>query len=173
MNLLLFFTITFSFTAYSKTYTDKEFNEEVHKEVERRITKLKQTKLSSFAQELLQKEDEIKTKNQKLEQKKQEIDLSMKQLLKKIDDFSFKQKKFLACMDDVEKDKEKRITHLVDIIAGMKPASAAQVLSVQDASISVRILGLLPPQKVSKIFNLSEPGLHLCHVDMARNRFHP
>ena len=42
---------------------------------------------------------------------------------------------------------------MVDVISGMRPQSAADVLSVQDVDISVKILGDLPPEKVSKIFN--------------------
>jgi flagellar motility protein MotE (MotC chaperone) len=45
---------------------------------------------------------------------------------------------------------------MVEVISGMKPQSAADVLAVQDPDLSVRILGQLEAQKASKIFNLMD-----------------
>ena len=42
---------------------------------------------------------------------------------------------------------------MVDVISAMRPQNAADVLSVQDADISVQILEKLDPTKISKIFN--------------------
>ena len=38
----------------------------------------------------------------------------------------------------------------------MRAAKAAEILSVQESDLTVQILGKLPPEKVSKIFNLME-----------------
>ena len=42
---------------------------------------------------------------------------------------------------------------MVEIISGMKPVMAGNVLSVQDSDIAVKILSELPAMKISKIFN--------------------
>jgi flagellar motility protein MotE (MotC chaperone) len=42
---------------------------------------------------------------------------------------------------------------MVDVVSGMRPQNAADILSVQDVEIAVKILGKLEPTKVSKIFN--------------------
>jgi flagellar motility protein MotE (MotC chaperone) len=38
----------------------------------------------------------------------------------------------------------------------MKPQKAAELLSVQDSDISVKILELIKPERASKIFNLMD-----------------
>ena len=45
---------------------------------------------------------------------------------------------------------------MVEVISGMKPQNAADVLAIQDPELSVRILSLLESQKTSKIFNLMD-----------------
>ena len=45
---------------------------------------------------------------------------------------------------------------MVSVVSGMKPQTAANLLSQQDPSISVKILGMLDAVQVAKIFNLME-----------------
>ena len=71
-------------------------------------------------------------------------------------DFLKDQNRILGCINENAKKVEDRIRHIVRIISGMRPNVAAQVLSVQDAGLSVKILGMLEPVKVSKIFNLMD-----------------
>ena len=49
-----------------------------------------------------------------------------------------------------------RINQLVEVISNMKPAKAAEILSVQEAQISVKIIERIDPSRASKIFNLME-----------------
>ena len=42
------------------------------------------------------------------------------------------------------------------MIANMKPVKAADVLSVQDSLISVKILEQIDPKRASRIFNLMD-----------------
>ena len=44
-------------------------------------------------------------------------------------------------------------------MSGMKPANAAELLSVQDSTISVQIISKLDPERVSKIFNLMDKAV--------------
>ena len=43
---------------------------------------------------------------------------------------------------------------MVDVVSGMKPQTAADLLSQQDPSLAVKIMGELDAVKVAKIFNL-------------------
>ena len=43
---------------------------------------------------------------------------------------------------------------MVEVISNMRPQAAAQLLSVQENDIALKILGALDSVKVSKIFNL-------------------
>ena len=45
---------------------------------------------------------------------------------------------------------------VVEVISGMRPQNAADLLSVQESDLAVKILGQLDPAKVSKIFNLMD-----------------
>ena len=62
--------------------------------------------------------------------------INQKELEQKINLFVEQQKKFIGCIDNVEKSRKKRVGHLVEIISGMKPAMAGNVLSVQDSDIA-------------------------------------
>ena len=70
--------------------------------------------------------------------------------------FEGDQRKVLGCIEKNEQDSKKRISQLVEVISNMKPDKASQILSVQDAEISVQILTLIDPIKASKIFNLMD-----------------
>lgn len=75
---------------------------------------------------------------------------------KRVKEVVNQQEKVLGCVDNNSKAETDRVRHMVRIISNMKPNQSAQVLSVQDADITVKILGLLEPDKVSKIFNLMD-----------------
>lgn len=137
-----------------KKFTYDEFQEAVQAKVEKQLARLGRGKIIGFSKELMKKEEVLKLKEIELEKKMEQLRMNTNDFKKKVKGFQGKQNKFLACLDDSDKQKEKRVTHMVDVVSGMKPASAAEVLSVQDADISIKILGMLPPEKVSKIFNL-------------------
>ena len=75
---------------------------------------------------------------------------------KRIKDFETKQEKVIGCVDKNDKDKNNRLDHLVKVVTNMKPASAAQLLSKQESTISVKILGKIAPERAAKIFNLMD-----------------
>jgi flagellar motility protein MotE (MotC chaperone) len=142
--------------APQKIYTKEEFTKKVEEQVEKHLTKLGRLKIIDFSKELLRKENALKLKELEFQKKEQQLTINMKHFEKKVVKFQVKQKELLGCLTGQVTDRKKRVGHMVDAISGMKPAQAAEVLSVQDAEISVEILGMLDPVKVSKIFNLMD-----------------
>lgn len=136
-----------------KTYSEKEFLDAVEKEVNNRLSKYSSQNMVGLTKEMMKKEREIELEQQQLKQRQAELDAIEKDLKAKIKDFQGQQKKLLGCLDQNDKNQKDRVNHMVEVVSGMRPATAADVLSVQDVDIAVRILGRLEPVKVSKIFN--------------------
>jgi len=142
--------------AEEKKYTEEEFKKAVAEQVEAALKKTGQDKISSFAKELLTKESQLKMDAFNINKEKEELELGKKDFEKRVQDLLKKQGKILGCLDEQDKLREKRVEHMVDVISNMRPQNAAQVLSVQEAEISISILGKLDALKVSKIFNLMD-----------------
>ena len=167
-NLILILAIvimpTFLFSAEStendfskkKKYTEKEFRDELKTEVKRILKKMGRKEIVTFSEELLKKEDLLILQELSLKKREEELTFNIKGFNKGIVQFEKKQNRILGCLEDQEKEQKKRIVHMVDVVAGMKPANAANLLSVQDANITVNILSRLNPAKVSKIFNVMD-----------------
>ncbi len=139
-----------------KVYSEKEFHEAVLKAVEEKLVKVGNAKIVDFSKELLERERQLELKEQEIKKRESSLGQMNTDFTAQVKEFGQKQSKFLSCLDETEKKEEGRLTHMVDVISGMKPQNAADVLSVQDATISVKILGELEPVKVSKIFNLMD-----------------
>ena len=137
-----------------KYYSKEEFRNAVHIELEKKLEKLVDGKLLELSRELLKKEDELSQKELELERRAEQVKLNGQELNKKIREFKSQQTKFIGCLENQEKLANKRVGHMVEIIAGMKPQNAADILSVQDPGLSVQILSKLDAAKVSKIFNV-------------------
>ena len=139
-----------------KKYTEIEFRTELKKEVKKILKKMGRKEIVNFSEELLKKEDQLVLQELALKKREEELGFNISGFSKGIKEFKKKQDKILGCLEDQEKEHKKRISHMVDVIAGMKPLTAANLLSVQDASITVNILSRLNPAKVSKIFNVMD-----------------
>ena len=139
-----------------KIYSQEEFDKKLEDEVVRRLAKVTGDSLQDFAKSLLDKENEINSKQEDLKKREQELSIIEKGLQDKLKEFRNEQEKIIGCMSENEKKSSQRIDHIVKVISGMKPANAAEVLTVQDSSISVQIISKLNPDKVSKIFNLMD-----------------
>jgi len=142
--------------AEDKKYTEAEFQEKLKNEVAARLEKLGNSSIVEFSKQLMEKEEKLRLFELELKQREDAITNSQRDLLDKIKSFQERQNKFLSCIDEGERKKQERIQHMVDSIAGMRPKSAADLLSVQEADISVQILSKLDATKVSKIFNLMD-----------------
>ncbi len=136
--------------------TEKINSDEIEEVILKKIKRFRPKNLAKLGQELWEKEKKLDVKEMKLKRREKQIVLNEQILEKKIKDFQSGQEKILGCIDKNDKDKEKRLSHMVDVISGMRAANAAEILSVQDKEISIRILGLLPAEQVSKIFNLMD-----------------
>lgn len=139
-----------------KTYTEEEFKKAVLEESSKQMKKAGSGHLVDFSKELLEKEESLKVKELELKKAEEELKMSRGDFEKKLIEFQDSQKKFLGCIDGQKEAMGKRVSQMVEVISGMKPQSAADVLAIQDPELSVRILGLLESQKASKIFNLMD-----------------
>ena len=139
-----------------RNYTEIEFKTAVLQEAEKLMKRAGSGNLVDFSKELLEKEESIKVKELNIQKEQEQLKMNMGDFQKKIVEFQDAQKKFLGCIDSQNEKVEKRVSQMVEVISGMKPQSAADVLSVQDPDLSVRILGQLEALKASKIFNLMD-----------------
>jgi flagellar motility protein MotE (MotC chaperone) len=139
-----------------KVYTEEEFNKKLKEELEKNLKRLGRSGIIDLSNELLSKEQNISLKSLQVEKREQELELTRKDFEGRLKEFQDRQKKYLACLEDTEKTGDKRVSHMVEVISGMRPQNAADILSVQDSEITVKILGMLDPDKVSKIFNLMD-----------------
>lgn len=169
-NLIIYFLILskFSILAQAQTattaekagekreYTKEEFEKAVFEELDKRMKKTGRTKLLDFSKELLQKEQDLISKEEELKKKEEQLKIAEEDLKKRYVDFKASQENFLACIDKDDQDQKNRITHMVNVVSSMRPQTAADLLSQQDPSLSVKILGMLDAVKVSKIFNLMD-----------------
>jgi flagellar motility protein MotE (MotC chaperone) len=140
-----------------KIYTQKELDEAVRKEDEKRVLdKLKRfhpDNIVNLSKEFMNKERALELRELEIQKKVESLKVSEADLAKKIKEFKGRSDKLLGCLDEHDRNQNKRVNHMVDVVSGMRPQNAADVLSVQDVDIAVRILGSLAPEKVSKIFN--------------------
>jgi flagellar motility protein MotE (MotC chaperone) len=143
-------------TEVGKTYTEKEFNEELQRRLQAEIVRLSNAGAVNLSRELLQKEQELKIKELQIKKLEDEINLTRQTLERRILDFQKQQEGFLSCIEETDRDQNNRVQRMVEAISGMRPQNAADVLSVQDSEISVQILGSLEPDKVARIFNLMD-----------------
>ena len=137
-----------------KEFTDKQLKEFILKELEKKLKKIGRSKILDFSKELFKKEEDLKLIELNLKREKEKIELMKKNFEKSIKDFRRKQSKIISCLDKQDLEKNKRLNHMVEVISNMRPQAAAQLLSVQENDIALKILGALDSVKVSKIFNL-------------------
>lgn len=143
-------------TPAKREYTEEEFKAAVLEEATKLMKKAGSAHLVDFSKELLEKEEAIKVKELTVKKEQEQLEMNKADFTKKLIEFQESQKKFLGCVDEKDDKADKRVSQMVDVISGMKPQSAADILAVQDPDLSVRILGELESSKASKIFNLMD-----------------
>jgi flagellar motility protein MotE (MotC chaperone) len=122
----------------------------------KKIDKLKKSSVADLTKELVLKEKKMDEESAEIRRRQEQLKMSEESLAVRILEFEKEQKKVLNCMADAKAQSGQRINQIVSIIAGMKPAKAAQMLAIQDSEISVNILGKIDPERASKIFNLMD-----------------
>ncbi len=140
-------------------FTKEEFRKAVMDEMTKKMKKIGRSKMTEFANQLLRKEEEVERLELEIQKREQSLKINEKSFLKRVQGFNKRQEKFISCLDDVDNRENKRIEHMVDVVSGMRPQNAADVLSVQESALSVQILGKLQAAKVSKIFNLMDKAV--------------
>lgn len=140
----------------AKTYTEEEFKKALQEEVDKTIKKVSGNHMVDFSKELLQKEEAIKVKELEVKKQEDQLKMNMSDFEKRVKEFQVEQKRFIGCVDGQDEKTDKRVTQMVEVISGMRPQNAADLLSVQESDLAVKILGQLDPAKVSKIFNLMD-----------------
>jgi flagellar motility protein MotE (MotC chaperone) len=157
--IIFFFLIVFNLKAQEKSdkiYSEKDFIKKVSEETQKKVDQIKNKSVTDLTKELIEKEEKMKIRELELAQKEDQIKVNALELEKKVKAFEEQQLKILGCAQKNEDDAKARIVSQVEVISNMQPAKAAQVLTVQDPDIAVRILRELEPKKASKIFNFME-----------------
>lgn len=140
----------------AKTYTEKDFILKVNEEVKKKVDSIKNKSISDLTRELLDKEKDLNLRSLELDKERESLRASDQELGKKYADFEHKQKSFLGCVDKNEEESKARVGQLVEMVSSMKPAKAAEVLSVQESDIAVKIIQMIDAKKASKIFNFMD-----------------
>ena len=136
-----------------RNYTEEEFLEAVEKEVTTKMSRFHPRNIVNLSKEFMRKERALELRELEIQKREESLKASEADLAQKIKELKGRSDKLLGCLDENDRNQKKRVNHMVDVVSGMRPQNAADVLSVQDVDIAVRILGALDPQKVSKIFN--------------------
>jgi flagellar motility protein MotE (MotC chaperone) len=134
-------------------YTEEEFLAAVEKEVTNKLSRFHPKNIVNLSKEFMRKERALELKELEIQKREESLQASEADLAQKVRELKGRSDKLLGCLDENDRNQKKRVNHMVDVVSGMRPQNAADVLSVQDVDIAVRILGSLDPTKVSKIFN--------------------
>ncbi len=154
--LLLAVSFGASAAADPKLYTEKDFVKKVNEETKKKVDTIKNKSVSELTKELLDKEEKLRLREIELQKEKDSLQVSEGELAKKYSDFEARQRSFLGCVKGNEEESKGRVGQLVETISNMKPQKAAEILSVQDSEIAVRILSSINPKTASKIFNFMD-----------------
>jgi flagellar motility protein MotE (MotC chaperone) len=157
--LVILSFLFFSFAiiaADEKKFTQKEIDKLVKVEVDRQINMIKKKSLTQLTKELLEKDKSLSLQSRELDVRAEQLSLSEKSLVKRIGAFEGVKTKIIGCIDGNKGSEAIRIKRLVEVISNMKPLKAAELLSTQDSTISVKLLEKIDPKKASKIFNLMD-----------------
>ncbi|MFW5887314.1 MAG: MotE family protein [Bacteriovoracia bacterium] len=133
-----------------------EFNKAVKSAVHQKIDKMKTKNIATLIKELLDREEKLHQEEERLKRKEEMLKSNEVELQKKIAEFQNQQKSILGCIDQNKNDAKRRVVQMIQIFSNMKPAKAAEVLSVQDSDIAIKILADMNPERVSKIFNVMD-----------------
>ena len=139
-----------------ETFSQADVDKMVKIEVERQVNLIKKKSITQITKELLQKERDLNKKSKQLDHRSEQLSVNETAFLKRIEDFQGVKSKIIGCLDKNKQSEALRIKQLVSVISNMKPLKAAELLSVQESNISVKLIERIDPAKASKIFNLMD-----------------
>ncbi len=156
--ILMILTLITSFNGFTKgkVYTQEDFDKKLKEAIKKKVKILKTKSLTQLTNEILEKEYKLQSTEKELITREEQVKISENTLLKKIEELELQKSKIIGCIDDNKRTEQMRIKQLVSVISNMKPQKAADLLSVQDSAISIKIIEQIDPAKASKIFNLME-----------------
>ena len=99
---------------------------------------------------LKKREDELVTRERSMKELESALNAKLAQLQKLEIDVQ-------ALLDKAETVKDKKLRHLVDTYANMKPAQAAKVLESLEENLAVRILSAMRGRQAGEIFTFMDP----------------
>ncbi len=99
---------------------------------------------------LKKREDELVTRERSMKELETALNAKLEQLQKLEQDVQ-------ALLDKAETVKDKKLRHLVDTYANMKPAQAAKVLESLEENLAVRILSAMRGRQAGEIFTFMDP----------------
>lgn len=137
-------------------YSEADFIKKVAEEVKVQVDKIKNKSVTDLTKELVEKDEKIRLQELELQKKEDQLKTSEADLAKKYAEFEARQKAFIGCVQQNEDDAKARVAQLVEMVSNMKPQKAAEVLSVQESEIAVKILQMIDAKKASKIFNFMD-----------------
>jgi flagellar motility protein MotE (MotC chaperone) len=152
--MLILLTISWQVTYAAKTYSEEDFKKAVNDEVDKRLRRANPTNIAELTKEIMAKEEQIALREKDLKGREEQVQFNARELEKKIKDFELDQQRILGCVNKNKDETQKRTEQMIEIIGNMKPEKAAELLSVQDSELAVRVLAGLDAKKSSKIFNL-------------------
>lgn len=152
--LIYFFLFIFGGSLFAND--QEKFEERVHQGVLEKIEKIKSQSVAELTKELLEKEKKLNAKEKELVKKEDQLNILAKEIEEKIQSFDQKKQAILGCIDRNQEEMKQRVLGQVEIISNMKPEKAAQLLTVQDSDIAVRILQSIEPKRASRIFNFMD-----------------
>ncbi len=139
---------------YTETELEKEVNKRLDAKIEKIIKRIKKKSVAELTKEILDREKDIEKREKAITVKEEKFQNTTQDFERQIMEFEKRQNNFIACVDKTNKEQDSRIKKMVEVVANMKPAKAADIIGVQDQDIAVRILSKLDTTKASKIFNL-------------------
>ncbi|WP_457571802.1 MotE family protein [Desulfovulcanus sp.] len=98
----------------------------------------------------------LKDKEKELAQKEQSLKLLEKELNARLEQLQKIEASLKKMLEEANVLKDKKIRHLVDMYANMKPKQAAQVLSTVDEDLAVKILSGMRGRKAGEILSYVE-----------------
>ncbi len=156
MKIILLLSIIVYAEEKKKCFSNDELDKYTRDKIENALKRTFPSKITKFSLDLHDKKNKLEKKEEELKKKEELIVISGKNLKDSVIKFEKRQKKFLGCLDEKKMQEDSRLKKIVEVISTMRPAKAAEVLSVQDQEITVKILNRIDSVKASKIFNLMD-----------------
>ena len=99
----------------------------------------------------------LKAKEKKLAQKEESLKQLEKELNARLKSLQAVEARIKKMLEEADVLKDKKIRHLVNMYASMKPEQAAKVIENMDEELSVKILSGMKGRKAGKILSFVEP----------------